>query len=190
MALKLIRFQWPPDQRLLVAVDSYVAKVRTDRGDILIDLFANECPALVNNFIFLATNEFYNDTTFHRVLEGFVVQAGDRTGSGAGEPGYFINDEPSSRSHLRGTISMANSGPNTNGSQFFIPCVDMPWLDKLYCPIGQILDGFPVLDSIRQGDKIHVISIYRKGIAQELVWDNIVTAWETAEKASKKSSRG
>lgn len=99
---------------------SYTAVLRTNQGNITIDLLASEAPTTVNNFVFLAREGFYDGLTFHRVIEGFVIQTGDPVGDGTGGPGYFIPDEPVNRNYTRGTVAMANSGPDTNGSQFFI----------------------------------------------------------------------
>ena len=98
----------------------YIATIKTEKGDIIIELYPDEAPVTVNNFVFLANEGFYNGTTFHRVIPGFMAQGGDPTGTGTGNPGYKFADESNNLTHGTGVISMANSGPNTNGSQFFI----------------------------------------------------------------------
>ena len=99
---------------------TYIATLVTEKGSIVVELFAKDAPITVNNFVFLARDGYYNGTTFHRVLPGFMAQGGDPTGTGTGGPGYAFEDEFSQRGHETGSLSMANSGPNTNGSQFFI----------------------------------------------------------------------
>ena len=98
----------------------YTATLHTTAGDITVDLFADEVPKTVNNFVFLARQGFYDGVIFHRTIDGFMIQGGDPTGSGRGGPGYRFEDEPVSRRYTRGVLAMANAGPNTNGSQFFI----------------------------------------------------------------------
>lgn len=126
---------------------AYQVTLHTDKGDIVLEMFAAETPKTVNNFIFLAQDDYYNGVIFHRVIKGFMVQSGDPTGSGSGGPGYTFNDEPVTRSYLRGTLAMANAGPNTNGSQFFIVHQDSP-LPKNYTIFGKVLQGLEVLDAI------------------------------------------
>lgn len=116
---------------------AYTAVIQTSKGAMHVDLFASEAPVTVNNFVFLAHEGFYNGTPFHRIIKGFMIQGGDPTGTGAGSPGYRFNDEPVKRDYTRGTIAMANSGPNTNGSQFFIMHADYA-LPKNYVIYGSI----------------------------------------------------
>ena len=126
-----------PSSLTIDTTASYSALLATNKGTIKIKLFASETPATVNNFISLAQRGFYDGTPFHRVVTGFMVQGGDPTGTGRGGPGYKFNDEPITRNYTRGTLAMANSGPNTNGSQFFIMHQDYP-LPKAYVIFGHI----------------------------------------------------
>ena len=125
----------------------YVATIETSQGTMKADLFANDAPETVNNFVFLARDGYYNNVVFHRVIQDFMIQTGDPTGTGTGGPGYRFNDEPVSRSYERGTLAMANAGPNTNGSQFFIVHKDYP-LPKSYTIFGKVSDGLDTLDKI------------------------------------------
>jgi cyclophilin family peptidyl-prolyl cis-trans isomerase len=126
---------------------SYTATMETTGGTMVLDLFPGEAPATVNNFVFLAREGFYDNVIFHRVIEGFMIQGGDPTGSGRGGPGYRFNDEPVKRKYTRGILAMANAGPNTNGSQFFIMHRDNP-LPPNYTIFGSLRSGEPVLDAI------------------------------------------
>lgn len=125
----------------------YQATLTTDKGSIVIDLAAKETPITVNNFVFLARKNFYNNTPFHRTIKDFMVQGGDPTGTGTGGPGYKFNDEPFTGEYTRGTVAMANSGPNTNGSQFFIMHKDTS-LPKSYVIFGKVTEGMDVVDAI------------------------------------------
>ena len=117
---------------------TYTATMKTNYGDIVIQLFPKEAPVTVNNFVFLARQGFYNGVTFHRVIKGFMIQGGDPTGTGMGGPGYQFKDElPTTRNYTKGIIAMANAGANTNGSQFFIMLADYP-LAKNYSIFGQV----------------------------------------------------
>ncbi len=147
--------QWskPPE----MAVDpkkNYQATIETDKGNIVVDLFADKAPKTVNNFVFLAREGFYDDTIFHRVINDFMAQAGDPTGTGTGGPGYRFEDEfdPSLKHDKPGMLSMANAGPGTNGSQFFITHVPTPWLNGKHTIFGQVVDGMDVLMSIPERD--------------------------------------
>jgi cyclophilin family peptidyl-prolyl cis-trans isomerase len=133
---------------------SYSAILNTDKGNITVKLFANEVPLTVNNFVFLSRQGFYDGTIFHRVISDFMAQGGDPTGTGMGGPGYKFLDEfnPGLRHDKPGVISMANAGPNTNGSQFFITHVPTPWLDNKHSVFGQVTDGMKVLLSIPPRD--------------------------------------
>ena len=126
---------------------SYEAILKTSVGDITIALSASATPITVNNFVALARKNFYNNTIFHRVINGFMIQGGDPSGNGSGGPGYTFNDEPFTGEYLRGTVAMANSGPNTNGSQFFIMHKDYA-LPKQYVIFGKVTSGIEVVDSI------------------------------------------
>jgi len=129
---------------------SYQAVMTTDKGKIVIELFASKVPKTVNNFVFLCRQGFYNSTIFHRVINDFMVQGGDPTGTGMGGPGYKFEDEfDSSLIHNKpGMLSMANAGPNTNGSQFFITHVPTPWLNGKHAVFGQVKEGMDVVMSI------------------------------------------
>ena len=134
-----------------VAIDlskTYSATIHTNHGDISVDLFAGEAPQTVNNFVFLASEGFYDSVVFHRVVPGFVIQGGDPTGSGKGGPGYRFRDElDHPRPYTRGTLAMANAGPNTNGSQFFI-CLEDVGLPHAYTIFGKVTSGMEAVDSI------------------------------------------
>jgi cyclophilin family peptidyl-prolyl cis-trans isomerase len=129
---------------------NYSAVLHTDNGDISLKLFAAETPKTVNNFVFLARQGFYDGVIFHRVIANFMAQGGDPTGSGSGGPGYRFADEfhPKLRHDKPGVLSMANAGPNTNGSQFFITHVPTPHLDNRHSVFGQVTEGMDVLLSI------------------------------------------
>ncbi len=133
----------------------YVAIMHTEKGDIQIELFAQQAPKTVNNFVFLAREGFYNGTTFHRVIRDFMAQGGDPTGSGRGGPGYRFNDESGALAlkHDRpGMLSMANAGPNTNGSQFFITYTPTPHLNGKHGVFGRVTSGMDVANAIRERD--------------------------------------
>ncbi|HEX9015125.1 MAG TPA: peptidylprolyl isomerase [Chloroflexota bacterium] len=133
--------QWSaPPQMTIDSNKSYTATLHTTMGDIQAELLAKEAPKTVNNFVFLARQGFYSNVKFHRIIKGFMVQTGDPTGTGAGGPGYRFEDEPVKLSYKRGTMAMANAGPNTNGSQFFIMHSDYP-LQPNYTIFGQVTDS-------------------------------------------------
>jgi len=134
----------------------YTATFATTRGEIVCELFAKDAPKTVNNFVFLAREKFYDGTTFHRVIANFMIQGGDPEGSGRGGPGYRFEDEIQGRNnnHKVGSLSMANAGPNTNGSQFFITHVATEYLDPKHTVFGQVLRGQDVVDAVRQGDEL------------------------------------
>jgi len=140
--------------------ETYVATISTAKGDIVVELFADRAPNTVNNFVFLARQGFYDDTTFHRVIAGFMAQGGDPSGSGSGGPGYTFADEfhPDLRHDRPGILSMANSGPNTNGSQFFITYAPTPHLDDLHSVFGQVIAGMDVLESLTVRDPAQATS--------------------------------
>jgi cyclophilin family peptidyl-prolyl cis-trans isomerase len=131
---------------------SYSAVIKTEKGDITVDLYADVAPVTVNSFVFLACKGFYEDVTWHRVLPGFVAQTGDPTGMGNGGPGYEIPDEINSRLFEKGALGMANRGPNTNGSQFFICFEPQPKLDGGYTVFGKVTAGMDVLGKITPRD--------------------------------------
>ena len=126
---------------------SYTATIETSAGSMVADLFPDDAPNTVNNFVFLARDGFYDDVIFHRVISGFMIQGGDPTGTGRGGPGYRFDDEPVNRPYDRGTLAMANAGPNTNGSQFFIMHADYP-LPPNYTIFGKLTQGEDVVDAI------------------------------------------
>ncbi len=140
---------------------TYFATIKTNKGAMRLQLFADKAPTTVNNFVFLAQDKFYDGVPFHRVIKDFMVQTGDPTGTGRGGPGYRFGDEfhRDLRHTGPGVLSMANAGPNTNGSQFFITHVATPWLDGKHTVFGQLVDGNDVLFSIEQGDFIDTIEI-------------------------------
>lgn len=142
----LMQWDTPPAMQLEQG-KNYQATIKTNKGDIVVDLFESEAPITVNNFVFLAEQGFYNNVPFHRVINGFMIQTGDPTGTGAGGPGYRFEDEPVSRDYERGIVAMANAGPNTNGSQFFIMHADNP-LPKNYTIFGQVVSGLDVVDAL------------------------------------------
>ncbi len=129
----------------------------TPKGNIEIELFA-QAPIASSNFISLISKKFYDGLTFHRRVEGFVIQGGDPSGNGTGGPGYNFKDELVTKDYKRGIVAMANSGPNTNGSQFFIMLADNP-LPKQYTIFGQVLTGMEVVDKIQIGDKMTSVSL-------------------------------
>jgi peptidyl-prolyl cis-trans isomerase B (cyclophilin B) len=139
----------------------YSATFDTSKGSIVCDLFGKDAPKTVNNFVFLAREGFYNGTVFHRVIADFMVQGGDPTGTGRGGPGYRFEDETKGNpnQHKVGSLSMANAGPNTNGSQFFITHVATDWLDGKHTVFGAVTSGQDVVNKIQQGDQLKSVSI-------------------------------
>ena len=132
----------------------YLATISTDKGDIVVELFADKAPKTVNNFVFLARDGYYDGVTFHRVIHGFMAQGGDPTGSGRGGPGYKFADEfhPMLKHDQPGILSMANAGPGTNGSQFFITYGPTPHLDGRHTVFGRVIEGLDVVESIPERD--------------------------------------
>ncbi len=137
----------------------YTATIETEKGSMVLELFASDVPVTVNNFVFLAREGFYDGTIFHRVIPDFMAQGGDPTGNGTGGPGYKFADEFTKHTHVTGALSMANSGPNTNGSQFFITHAPQPHLDRKHSVFGQMVLGTNVLKTIKNGDTIVRITI-------------------------------
>jgi cyclophilin family peptidyl-prolyl cis-trans isomerase len=131
----------------------------TSKGTIEFNLYADKAPKTVSNFVYLADQKFYDGLTFHRVVPGFVIQGGDPKGDGTGGPGYKFADEPVQGDYLNGTVAMANSGPDTNGSQFFICLGDQPGLPKQYNLFGQVTSGLDIIGKITVGDKIESVTI-------------------------------
>jgi cyclophilin family peptidyl-prolyl cis-trans isomerase len=147
--------QYPAPPELIIDPQrSYEAVIKTDRGEMRFELFAALAPRTVNNFVFLAREGFYDGVIFHRVIPGFMAQTGDPTGTGTGGPGYRFADEfhPDLRHDGPGVLSMANAGPDTNGSQFFITHVATPWLDDRHSVFGRMTEGTEVLMSIPARD--------------------------------------
>lgn len=144
---EVLSFDAPPE----LAIDtsaSYTATITTNYGEIILDLWADEAPVTVNNFVFLARQDYYDGVTFHRVVPNFVIQGGDPTGTGAGGPGYSFADELDGPGvYTRGILAMANAGPNTNGSQFFIVLADAD-LPHAYNIFGEVVSGLDVVDTI------------------------------------------
>jgi cyclophilin family peptidyl-prolyl cis-trans isomerase len=149
----------------------YSATFKTEKGDFVVELFADKAPKTVNNFVFLAREKFYDGVTFHRVIRGFMAQGGDPTGTGTGGPGYKFADEfhPGLRHNGPGILSMANAGPGTNGSQFFITHQATPHLDNKHTVFGKVIQGMDVVLSIpdrdpsrakQPGTKINTIEIH------------------------------
>lgn len=147
-----------------MSIDSskkYTATFETSKGSIVCELFAKEAPKTVNNFVFLAREGFYDGTKFHRVIENFMVQGGDPTGTGRGGPGYKFEDETKGNPHKHqvGSLSMANAGPNTNGSQFFITHVVTDWLDGKHTVFGKVQSGQDVVNKIQGNDTLKSVTI-------------------------------
>jgi peptidyl-prolyl cis-trans isomerase B (cyclophilin B) len=143
---------------------NYTATFDTSKGRIVCDLFAKDAPKTVNNFVFLAREGFYNGTKFHRVISDFMIQGGDPEGTGRGGPGYKFEDEVKNNPHKHavGSLSMANAGPNTNGSQFFITHVVTDWLNGKHTVFGQATSGQDVVNAVQQGDTLNSVTIEEK----------------------------
>jgi len=154
--------QWsqPPEMTIDVK-KTYRVSIETDRGSIELELYPQHAPKTVNNFRFLAQEGFYDGVTFHRVISNFMVQGGDPTGTGRGGPGYRFEDETNGNplTHETGVISMANAGPNTNGSQFFITHGPQPHLNGKHTVFGKVVKGQDVVDAIRQGDVMQRVTV-------------------------------
>jgi peptidyl-prolyl cis-trans isomerase B (cyclophilin B) len=147
--------QYPnPPAMVIDPKKTYAATFKTEVGDFVVDLFADRVPQTVNNFVFLAREGFYDGVTFHRVIKGFMAQGGDPTGTGTGGPGYRFKDEfhPGLRHNAAGILSMANAGPNTNGSQFFITFGPTPHLDNRHAVFGKVSRGLDVVLGIPERD--------------------------------------
>ncbi|MBI2288487.1 MAG: peptidylprolyl isomerase [Chloroflexi bacterium] len=140
----------------------YTATIETKKGKLVLELFAKDVPRTVNNFVFLAREGFYDGVTFHRVIPDFMAQGGDPTGTGSGGPGYRFADEFTKHGHVTGALSMANAGPNTNGSQFFITYAPQPHLNGKHSVFGQLVEGMDILKKIENGDTITRITIQEK----------------------------
>ena len=140
---------------------SYTATFETSRGNITCELFAKDAPKTVNNLVFLARDGFYDGTVFHRVIDNFMIQGGDPTATGRGGPGYKFEDEfdNNPNKHQVGSLSMANAGPNTNGSQFFITHIVTDWLNGKHTVFGKVTSGQEVVNAIKQGDELKKVTI-------------------------------
>lgn len=154
--------QWnqPPEMQINTGSPIRLT-METTKGSIELELYPEHAPVTVNNFVFLAREGFYDGVSFHRVIPDFVIQGGDPTGTGMGGPGYKFEDETRGNPlrHETGTLSMANAGPNTNGSQFFITHSPQPHLDGKHTVFGRVLQGQDVVDAIEQGDKIDAVKV-------------------------------
>ncbi len=141
--------QYPsPPEMTIDPAKTYTATIETSQGEMVLELLPGDAPATVNNFVFLARDGFYDDCSFHRVISGFMIQGGCPEGTGRGGPGYRFNDEPVTRRYTRGTLAMANAGPNTNGSQFFIVHGADVGLPPNYTIFGMLTGGGDVLDAL------------------------------------------
>ena len=158
--MKKTNWSSPPENKLNTE-KVYSGIMATDKGEIKIQFYAKETPITVNNFIFLSREGYYDGLKFHRVIPDFMIQGGDIKGTGTGGPGYTFEDEivPDLKHDGPGILSMANAGPGTNGSQFFITHVATPWLDGKHTVFGRVTEGQEVVDAIKQEDKIISITI-------------------------------
>lgn len=158
----MTQMKWnnPPDLHIDIN-KTYLIDMETNKGTIKLELYPEHAPMTVNNFVFLAEQGFYDGVSFHRVIDNFVIQGGDPTGTGSGGPGYRFADETYGNplKHGTGYISMANAGPNTNGSQFFITHSPQPHLDGKHTVFGKVVDGMDVVNTIKQGDKMTQVTV-------------------------------
>ena len=152
------RYNAPP-QMQIETNRTYHVVIKTNKGDIQLELNPAEAPMTVNNFVALARDGYYDGVTFHRVVPRFVIQGGDPTGTGSGGPGYQFQDEAVKRPYKAGTVAMANAGPNTNGSQFFICLEDQPGLPPNYTIFGDTVAGMDVVRNIRVGDVMQSVTV-------------------------------
>ena len=150
-----------PPKMTIDTTKKFTATFDTTRGEIVCELYPDVAPVSVNNFVFLAKDKFYDGTKFHRVIDNFMVQGGDPEGTGRGGPGYRFNDEfkGNFKKHQIGSLSMANAGPNTNGSQFFITHIVTDWLDGKHTVFGQVTSGQEVVNAIKGGDTLKSVTI-------------------------------
>src|SRR5579871_126697 len=154
--------QYPAPPSMTIDTNKkYSATFDTSKGKIVCELFTKDAPKTVNNFVFLAREGFYDGTVFHRVIANFMVQGGDPTATGRGGPGYRFEDETRNNPHKHkvGSLSMANAGPNTNGSQFFITHVVTDWLDGKHTVFGEVTQGQDVVNQIKQGDQLKSVTV-------------------------------
>lgn len=154
--------QWdaPPEMQIDLS-KTYRVTIKTNRGDIELELYPEHAPKTVNNFVYLAGEGFYDGITFHRVIDNFMIQGGDPTGTGSGGPGYRFEDEVTGNplTHERCVISMANSGPGTNGSQFFITHAPQSHLDGKHTVFGAVVEGHDVVDAVQQDDVMEQVTL-------------------------------
>jgi peptidyl-prolyl cis-trans isomerase B (cyclophilin B) len=148
-----------PPPMLIDTNKQYTATIETEKGNLVLELFAKDVPVTVNNFVFLSREGFYDGSTFYRVISDFMAQGGDPTGTGTGTPGYSFDDEFTDHTHLAGALSMANSGANTNSCHFFITYTPQHHLDGHHSVFGQLIEGMNVLKTIEPGDVIKRIII-------------------------------
>jgi peptidyl-prolyl cis-trans isomerase B (cyclophilin B) len=154
--------QWSAPPALDIdTTKNYKASIETNRGTIELELYPQHAPQTVNNFVFLARQGYYDGVKFHRVIDDFMIQTGDPTGTGRGGPGYQFGDECKGNplKHERKVISMANAGPNTNGSQFFITHIATPHLNGKHTVFGKVTQGADVVDAIEQGDEMKKVTV-------------------------------
>jgi peptidyl-prolyl cis-trans isomerase B (cyclophilin B) len=158
--MKVKQWNSPPPMRIDPG-KRYLARLDTDKGLIRLELFPQHAPKTVNNFVFLAGEGFYDGVLFHRVISNFMIQGGDPTGTGRGGPGYRFEDETKGNPlrHETGVASMANAGPNTNGSQFFITHSPQPHLDGRHTVFGKVVEGQDIVNAIRQGDRMVKVEV-------------------------------
>ena len=157
--------QWDSSPKMQIDPSKkYKATIETNKGVMELELYPQHAPKTVNNFVFLAGKGFYDGLSFHRVISNFMIQGGDPTGTGGGGPGYMFEDEVAENplKHEKCVISMANAGPNTNGSQFFITHAPQPHLNGNHTVFGKVVVGQDVVDSIREGDKMEQVKISEK----------------------------
>ncbi len=154
--------QWntPPDMQIDPS-KTYRVIMLTNRGEIELELYPEHAPKTVNNFVFLIREGYYDSISFHRVINDFMIQGGDPTGTGRGGPGYKFEDELAGNplKHERCVISMANAGPNTNGSQFFVTHSPQPHLDGNHTVFGKVVQGLDVVDAVQQGDRMEKLTV-------------------------------
>ena len=154
--------QWSEAPAMAIDTDAtYQISLNTSKGAIVLDLYPEHAPKTVNNFVFLCNQGFYHGIAFHRVIPNFMIQGGDPTGTGRGGPGYKFEDEVRGNplKHETGSLSMANAGPNTNGSQFFVTHAPQPHLDGKHTVFGRVVDGQDVVDAIAGGDTIDSVTV-------------------------------
>ncbi len=157
------QYDCPPEMQIKTDKTLKI-KIETTKGDIDLEIYPQHAPKTVNNFVFLTGKGFYDGLSFHRVINNFMIQGGDPTGTGGGGPGYKFEDEVAENplKHEKGVISMANAGPNTNGSQFFITHAPQPHLNGKHTVFGKVVVGQDVVDSIQEGDKMEQVKISEK----------------------------